>query len=179
MKVMIATTIRLVTLAAGFCTAAAQAPTGVLLPDGQQFVSWERPLQFTRTYYVDNGNAKAADANPGTRELPFLTIGKAAEVLPEITNPVDVGEELRVQPRATQDRAGEEDPEEETPGARVPHLVVEAPAFFERARLEEALDPPAPLQQDQQAPERFQVALVATRAEHARLDPSPVGVPIA
>ncbi len=55
--------------------------TGVLLPDGREFVSWERPLQFTKTYYVDNGSAKASDSNPGTAELPFLTINKAARVL--------------------------------------------------------------------------------------------------
>jgi hypothetical protein len=55
--------------------------TGVLLPDGREFVSWEKPLQFTRTYYVDNRNPRAADSNPGTDELPFLTINKAAQVL--------------------------------------------------------------------------------------------------
>jgi hypothetical protein len=55
--------------------------TEVLLPDGREFVSWEKPVQFTRTYYVDNGNPRAADSNPGTKELPFLTINKAAQVL--------------------------------------------------------------------------------------------------
>ncbi len=55
--------------------------TGVLLPDGREFISWEKPLQFTRTYYVDNGNPRAADSNPGTQELPFRTINKAAQVL--------------------------------------------------------------------------------------------------
>jgi hypothetical protein len=55
--------------------------TGVLLPDGREFISWEKPLQFTRTYYVDNRNPNAADSNPGTKELPFLTINKAAHVL--------------------------------------------------------------------------------------------------
>ncbi len=55
--------------------------TGVLLPNGHEFISWERPLQFTRTYYVDNPNPRAADSNPGTKELPFLTINKAAQVL--------------------------------------------------------------------------------------------------
>jgi hypothetical protein len=54
---------------------------GVLLPDGREFVSWERPVPFTKTYYVDNMNPRAADPNPGTSELPFLTIGRAAEVL--------------------------------------------------------------------------------------------------
>jgi hypothetical protein len=55
--------------------------TGVLLPDGREFVSWERPLEWSRTYYVDKGNPRAADTNPGTKELPFLTINRAAKVL--------------------------------------------------------------------------------------------------
>jgi hypothetical protein len=55
--------------------------TGVLMPDGHEFVSWERPLEFSMTYYVDNRNPRAADTNPGTKELPFLTINKAAQVL--------------------------------------------------------------------------------------------------
>jgi hypothetical protein len=58
-----------------------QGGTGVLLPDGREFVSWERPLEFAKTYYVDNGNPGAADSNPGTRERPFLTVNKAAQVL--------------------------------------------------------------------------------------------------
>jgi hypothetical protein len=62
-------------------TAGAQVSTGVLLPDGREFISWERPLQFSRTYYVDNRNPRAADTNPGTKELPFLTINHAAQVL--------------------------------------------------------------------------------------------------
>ena len=60
---------------------AATDRTGVLLPDGREFVSWEKPLQFTKTYYVDSRSPKASDSNPGTRELPFLTINKAAQVL--------------------------------------------------------------------------------------------------
>ena len=55
--------------------------TGVLLPDGSEFISWEQPLQFTKTYYVDNQNPRAADSNPGTKELPFSTVNKAAQVL--------------------------------------------------------------------------------------------------
>ena len=61
--------------------AAGQGATGVLLPDGREFVSWERPPQFTRTYYVDNRNPRAEDTNPGTKELPFSTIHRAAQVL--------------------------------------------------------------------------------------------------
>ncbi|HSA95142.1 MAG TPA: right-handed parallel beta-helix repeat-containing protein [Acidobacteriota bacterium] len=73
--------------AAGLAALAASLPagpeggTGVLLPDGREFVSWERPLKFAKTYYVDNGDPRASDANPGTRESPFLTIAKAARVL--------------------------------------------------------------------------------------------------
>ena len=61
--------------------AAGQGGTGVLLPNGREFVSWERPPQFTKTYYVDNRNTRAADTNPGTKELPFSTINGAAQVL--------------------------------------------------------------------------------------------------
>jgi hypothetical protein len=66
---------------AGGALPAPQGGTGVLLPDGRSFTSWEQPLRFTRTYYVDNRNPRAADTNPGTSELPFLTINKAAQVL--------------------------------------------------------------------------------------------------
>jgi hypothetical protein len=68
---------------AGMASAPApeKAGTGVLLPDGTAFVSWERPLSPTRTYYVDNRDPRASDANPGTAELPFLTVNKAAQVL--------------------------------------------------------------------------------------------------
>ncbi|HYA48345.1 MAG TPA: right-handed parallel beta-helix repeat-containing protein, partial [Burkholderiales bacterium] len=70
--------------AAAFAAAAkpgGSGGTGVLLPDGREFVSWERPLEFSKTYYVDNRDPRASDANPGTAELPFLTIDRAARVL--------------------------------------------------------------------------------------------------
>jgi hypothetical protein len=51
------------------------------LPDGTQHVSWEQPLTFTKTYYVDNNHAKADDNGPGTSAKPFRTINKAAQVL--------------------------------------------------------------------------------------------------
>ena len=51
------------------------------MPDGAEFGSWERPLQFSKTYYVDGSSPAADDAGPGTRERPYRTIGKAAEVL--------------------------------------------------------------------------------------------------
>jgi hypothetical protein len=55
--------------------------SGVLLPDGREFISWEKPLQFARTYFVDNRNPQASDSNPGSKERPFLTINRAAQVL--------------------------------------------------------------------------------------------------
>jgi hypothetical protein len=61
--------------------AIAEIKSGVLLPDGQEYVSWEVPFEFSKTYYVDNGNPTASDQNPGTKESPFLTINKAAQVL--------------------------------------------------------------------------------------------------
>ncbi len=79
-RILVIATIGLACLAGGFLSAQ-KTGSGVLLPDGREFVSWERPLQFAKTYFVDNGNPRAADSNPGTRELPFLTIGAAARVL--------------------------------------------------------------------------------------------------
>jgi hypothetical protein len=51
------------------------------MPDGTAFPTWERPLQFSRSYYVDASSAAADDNGPGSKERPFRTIGKAAEVL--------------------------------------------------------------------------------------------------
>ena len=53
----------------------------VLLPNGREFKTWEAPGEFSRTYYVDQAAPGAADSNPGTKEKPFLTIGRAAELL--------------------------------------------------------------------------------------------------
>jgi hypothetical protein len=51
------------------------------LPDGTQFPMWEKPMHFSRTYYVD-GNAKnAEDSGPGTKDHPFRTINHAAQIL--------------------------------------------------------------------------------------------------
>jgi Right handed beta helix region len=59
----------------------AEQRTGVLLPDGSEFVSWEQPPRYSKTYYVDNRNPRASDSNLGTTELPFATINRAAQVL--------------------------------------------------------------------------------------------------
>lgn len=51
------------------------------LPDGTVYVSWEQPLTFSKTYYVDNQSSRADDNGPGTAKRPFRTINKAAQVL--------------------------------------------------------------------------------------------------
>jgi hypothetical protein len=51
------------------------------LPDGTEHVFWDRPLTFSKTYYVDNGSASADDNGPGSSDRPFRTINKAARVL--------------------------------------------------------------------------------------------------
>src|ERR1051326_4960608 len=51
------------------------------LPDGTAYAAWEQPLTFSKTYYVDNNDAKADDNGPGTKTRPFRTINKAADVL--------------------------------------------------------------------------------------------------
>jgi hypothetical protein len=70
------------------CTArAADAPAlvrldpPVLLPDGTEFTTWERPVTFAKTYHVKSAHPKASDENPGTESEPFKTIDRAAQVL--------------------------------------------------------------------------------------------------
>jgi hypothetical protein len=65
----------------GFGQAQGGTATELRLPDGTEHVSWEQPLTFSKTYYVDNNSAKADDNGPGTSARPFRTINKAAQVL--------------------------------------------------------------------------------------------------
>ncbi|MCL2059681.1 MAG: right-handed parallel beta-helix repeat-containing protein [Oscillospiraceae bacterium] len=51
-----------------------------ILPDGRQFAFWDCETAFTKTYYVSKAD-NACDSNPGTKEQPFATINKAAQVL--------------------------------------------------------------------------------------------------
>ncbi len=58
----------------------------VQLPDGSEFKTWVKPAMvasgcYTRTYYVDQRHAQADDDHPGTRDRPWRTIRRAAEVL--------------------------------------------------------------------------------------------------
>jgi Right handed beta helix region len=57
------------------------AASDARLPDGTEFVFWEQVPTFSKTYHVDGGSLRSDDKGPGTRERPFRTIGKAAEVL--------------------------------------------------------------------------------------------------
>ena len=61
--------------------AAAGTSTDSRLPDGTEFVSWEQPLTFSKTYYVDNTASNADDNGAGDKARPFRTIGKAAQIL--------------------------------------------------------------------------------------------------
>jgi alpha-L-arabinofuranosidase len=53
----------------------------VLLPDGQEFKTWETKPAFSRTYYVAQSHPNASDNNPGTEALPWKTINRAAQAL--------------------------------------------------------------------------------------------------
>src|SRR5512138_1895349 len=57
------------------------ADSSTRLPDGTEFQFWEKPLTFSKTYYVNGNSATADDNGPGNQERPFRTIGKAAELL--------------------------------------------------------------------------------------------------
>jgi len=45
-----------------------------MMPDGTDFISWERPADFARTLHGDAGHPQADDANPGTDKAPFASI---------------------------------------------------------------------------------------------------------
>lgn len=53
----------------------------ILLPDGTEFRTWEDRTEYRRVYYVDRNHPAAADDNTGTKEAPFLTIQRAADVV--------------------------------------------------------------------------------------------------
>jgi hypothetical protein len=61
--------------------ARAESPGDPRLPDGAHFTFWEKPLSFNKTYFVDAGSPDGDDRGAGTRERPYRTISRAAEVL--------------------------------------------------------------------------------------------------
>src|SRR3972149_2998779 len=52
----------------------------VLLPNGNEFKRGSDRTVYAKTYYVDQRHPGASDENPGSRDKPFLTINKAAQV---------------------------------------------------------------------------------------------------
>lgn len=52
-----------------------------ILPDGTTFHYWEQTRHYSHTYHVAQCNPNASDDNPGTEELPWQTISKAATML--------------------------------------------------------------------------------------------------
>ena len=61
------------------------------MPDGTDFISWERPAAFARTLHVDTAHPNANDGNPGTATAPFASINAAAGI-------VQPGERVLVHP---------------------------------------------------------------------------------
>ena len=53
----------------------------VLLPDGTAFPFWDDHTDYQTSYHVACRDPRASDANPGMRERPLRTIGRAAEIL--------------------------------------------------------------------------------------------------
>lgn len=62
-------------------TAAAFAGDNTSLPDGEPFVFWEVPQNYSKTYHVAQRAAGASDENPGTADRPWKSISKAAATL--------------------------------------------------------------------------------------------------
>jgi hypothetical protein len=38
----------------------------VMMPEGNQFLTWENKTVYSRTYYIDQNAVNASDDNPGT-----------------------------------------------------------------------------------------------------------------
>lgn len=53
----------------------------VVLPQGDCFESWEKESEPAAVYHVAQNAPGASDGNDGSEEHPFLTIGKAAQIL--------------------------------------------------------------------------------------------------
>jgi len=51
------------------------------MPYGNQFVSWEVDAKPRSVYHVAKNHTNASDDNPGTKDLPFKSINRAAEIL--------------------------------------------------------------------------------------------------
>lgn len=78
-RLMVAVLLLCSTVAATMAPAA--GPEKVLLPDGKLFPFWDDLTVYRKTYHVACRNPQASDANPGTEEKPWKSIGRAAEIL--------------------------------------------------------------------------------------------------
>jgi hypothetical protein len=56
-------------------------PSYDVLPDGSTFAFWDCATMFAKVYHVAQGHPRASDDGPGTEEVPFRTINRAAQVL--------------------------------------------------------------------------------------------------
>ena len=63
------------------CLAVSAFASNSTLPDGTEFPMWEKAFHFSKTYYVDCQAKNVDDNGPGTKDHPFRTINKAAQVL--------------------------------------------------------------------------------------------------
>ncbi len=53
----------------------------VIMPDGSAYQSWSDLTRYSHTYHVDQQHPRASDDNPGTADLPFRSINRAAQVV--------------------------------------------------------------------------------------------------
>lgn len=51
------------------------------LPDGTEERRWDDKTNYTKTYYVDCNHPMATDDGMGTKDIPFLSINHAAQIL--------------------------------------------------------------------------------------------------
>ena len=66
----------------------AKAEVWDILPNGKSFAFWDDETQYGDIYHVAQSHPEASDANPGTEDRPFATIGKAAGILEPATKVV-------------------------------------------------------------------------------------------
>ncbi len=62
-------------------SAGGRHPDSTLLPDGTAFPFWEDRTSYRDVYHVAATHPRAAEANPGTADEPWKTIGRAADLL--------------------------------------------------------------------------------------------------
>lgn len=111
----------------------------VIMPDGSPYQSWSDLTRYSNTYHVDQQHPRASDENPGTADMPFRTINRAAQV-------VKPGERVwihsgvyreMVQPRLSGEAPGRMIAYEAAPGE---HVVIKGSRVVE-GRWQRSLQP--------------------------------------